>query len=188
MITTQEIHNAKILIIDDELANVMVLKETLKQSGQTSIQSITDPREALVTFQDYQPDLVLLDLNMPHLNGFQVMAQIEEADPDNHVPFMILTAQINQNTRLQALASGAREFLTKPFDILEVSLRIRTMLEMRLLYCQLQDAKKSLEEPSKMAAFELTAIKLKLQSEPSRRKKLEEQLKNLTVNTDNTID
>jgi putative two-component system response regulator len=188
MITAEQIRTAKILIIDDEPANVMVLEETLKQSGQTSIQSITDPRQALETYKIFQPDLVLLDLNMPHLNGFEVLAQIKEADPENNVPIMILTAQIDQGTRLQALDSGVRDFLTKPFDILEVSLRIRTMLEMRLLYRQAQDAKNSLEESNKMAAFELTATKLKLQSEIKRRKKLEEQLKKFSTNTESSDD
>ena len=186
MITAEQIHNAKILIIEDEPANIMVLEETLEQSGQTSIKSITDPREALDTYKKFQPDLVLLDLNMPHLNGFEVMEQIKETDPESNIPIMILTAQIDQSTRLQALASGVRDFLTKPFDILEVSLRIRTMLEMHLLYRQVQEAKNSLEESQKMATFELTATKLKLQNEINRREKLEEQLKNCSTNTENT--
>ncbi len=184
MITTQQIHAAKILIIDDEPANVMVLEETLQQSGQTSIKSISDPREALDTYKKFQPDLVLLDLNMPHLNGFEVMAQIEDVDPENKIPIMILTAQIDQSTRLKALDAGAREFLTKPFDILEISLKIRNILEIRLLHRQMQEDKASLEESNKMATFELTALKLKLQSETNRREKLEEQLKSLSTNTE----
>jgi DNA-binding response OmpR family regulator len=188
MITAEKIRNAKILIIDDEPANIMVLEETLKQSGHTAIKTTTDPREALATFKEYQPDLVLLDLNMPHLNGFQVLELIKQVDPENNVPIMILTAQIDQSTRLQALDSGVREFLTKPFDILEVSLRIRNMLEMRLLFCQIRDSKNSQKESNKMATFELTAVKLKLENETKRREKLEEQLKNLTANTENTSD
>jgi len=188
MITTQQIFNGKILIIDDESANVMVLEETLKQGGHTSIKSITDPRKALETYKNFQPDLVLLDLNMPHLNGFQVMTQIKEADSENNIPIMVLTAQIDQGTRLQALDAGARDFLTKPFDILEVSLRIRNMLEISLLYRQIRDSKRSLEEEHKGAIFDLTATKLKLQNEISRREKLEEQLKGSSMNMERVDD
>jgi putative two-component system response regulator len=175
MIPIEELLKGKILIIDDEAANVMVLEETLKQRGYTSIKSLTDPREALETYNAFKPDLILLDMNMPHLTGFQVMDQIQQADSRN-IPIMILTAQIDQTTRLRALDAGARDFLTKPFDILEVSLRIQNMLEISLLYNQMRNSNSSVNEKYEQAIIDLTATKLKLQNETSRREKLEEQL------------
>jgi cyclic di-GMP phosphodiesterase len=182
MITQQQILNANILIIDDEPANVMVLEETLKQRGYTSLKCITDPREALESYKALEPDLVLLDLNMPHLNGFQVMEQIKEADPKSNVPIMILTAQIDQGTRLRGLDAGARDFLTKPFDILEVSLRIQNMLEISLLYSQSRDFSKSLNGKYENAILELATTKIKLQQEINRRQELEEQLQGSSMN------
>lgn len=182
MITTQKILNAKVLIIDDEPANVMVLEETLKQKGHTSIKSITDPREALETYKTFEPDLVLLDLNMPHFNGFEVMTQIKEADQKANIPVMILTAQIDQTTRLRALDAGARDFLTKPFDILEVSLRIQNMLEISLLCSEIRTSNRSLNGKYERAILDLAATKLKLQREIYRREELEEQLKGSTTN------
>lgn len=183
MITQQQILNANILIIDDEPANVMVLEETLKQRGYTSLKCISDPREALESYKALEPDLVLLDLNMPHLNGFQVMEQIKEADPKSNAPIMILTAQIDQGTRLRGLDAGARDFLTKPFDILEVSLRIQNMLEMSLLHSQSRDFSKSLDEKYERIIVDLAATKIKLQNEIDRNKELEAQLKSCSPNT-----
>ena len=182
MITLQQILKAKILIIDDEPANVMVLEETLKQKGHTSIKCIIDPREALESYKTFHPDLVLLDLNMPHLNGFQIMTQIKEADQEGNTPIMILTAQIDQSTRLRALDAGVRDFLTKPFDILEVSLRIQNMLEISLLCSQIRGFNKSLDRKYERAIVDLAATKLKLQKEISRREELEERLKGSSMN------
>lgn len=182
MIPLQQILEGKILIIDDEPANVMVLEETLKQRGYTSIKSTTDPRKALEAYKALEPDLVLLDLNMPHLNGFQVMAQIKEADPKSNIPFMILTAQIDQGTRLRGLDAGARDFLTKPFDILEVSLRIQNMLEISLLYSQSREISKSLDGRYEQAVLELATTRIKLQNETDRREELEELLKGTSTN------
>ncbi len=177
MIDNEQILEAKILIIDDEPANVMVLEETLKQRGYTSIKSITDPREALESYQTYKPDLVLLDLNMPHLTGFQVMDQIKEADPASKIPIMILTAQVDQATRLRSLDAGARDFLTKPFDVLEVSLRIQNMLEISLFYSRIHSANADLEAKYEQAIIDCATTKGKLQREISHREELEKQLK-----------
>ncbi|GJL77035.1 MAG: hypothetical protein NPINA01_00240 [Nitrospinaceae bacterium] len=181
MITTEQIMNAKILVVDDEPANIMVLEETLKQKGHTSIQTVSDPRNALEYYQSFQPDLVLLDLNMPHFNGFQVMDQIQKANSKGNVPIMILTAQVDQGTRLRALDAGARDFLTKPFDILEVSLRIQNMLEISLLQSQSQNSNSSLHDKYEKTILELAATKLKLQKEINRREELEEQLRNSAI-------
>jgi len=119
---------------------------------------------------------------MPHLNGLQIMPQLKEADPENNIPIMILTANIDQGTRLQVLDAGARGFLTKPFDILEVSLRIQNMLEISLLSRQIRNSKSSLEEAYEIAILDLTATKSKLQQEIYRREKLEERLNGSSMN------
>ena len=177
MITTEQIYNGKVLIIDDEPANIMVLEETLRQGGYTSITSITDPRDALESYKNFNPDLVLLDLNMPHVDGFQVMEQIKEADPKRNIPIMVLTAQIDHATRLRALDSGARDFLTKPFDILEVSLRIQNMMEISLLYSQVCNSNTSLDGKYEQAITDLSTTKSKLEEEINRREELEKQLR-----------
>jgi CheY-like chemotaxis protein len=184
MITHEQIYKGKILVIDDEPANVMVLEQTLKQGGYTSIKSITDPREALESYKNFKPDLVLLDLNMPHLDGFQVMKQIKEVDPKGTIPIMILTAQMDHGARLRALDAGARDFLTKPFDILEVILRIKNMLEISLLYSQAQEHNTSLDENYLMSQAQVFTIKSKLEEEINRRKELEKQLKGSSMDMD----
>jgi DNA-binding response OmpR family regulator len=176
MIPLQEILKGKVLIIDDEPANVMILEETLKQRGFGSIKCVTDSREALESYKSFEPDLVLLDLNMPHFNGFQVIEQLTTVAPKNYVPIMMLTAQIDQGTRLRALDAGARDFLTKPFDILEVSLRIQNMLEVSLIYRQSRETSNTLNEKYEKAVFELAATKLKLQKEINCREELEAKL------------
>lgn len=184
MITLEQIYEGKILIIDDEPANVMVLEQTLMQDGYKSIKSITDPKEALESYKIFQPDLILLDLNMPQIDGFQVMEQIKEADPSNKVSIMVLTAQINQGVRLRALSAGARDFLTKPFDILEVSLRIKNVLEISLLYSQAQKLTPSSDEKYLLAQAKVISVESKLEVEIERRKELEKQLKSSSINMD----
>ncbi len=179
MVTTQQILDAKILIVDDEPVNVKVLEETLQYRGHTSLQSVTDSRKAIKAFESYRPDLVLLDLNMPHLTGFQVMEQLKELQANKYTPIMILTAYIDQSTRLRALEAGARDFLTKPFDILEVSMRIKNMLEISLLYNQMQKHNFNLKEKYEQSTLDLAATRLKLENEISQRMKLEEELKRL---------
>lgn len=184
MITPEQIFEGKILIIDDEPANVMLLEQTLRQGRYTSIKTITDPREALESYKKFNPDLVLLDLNMPHMDGFQVMEQIKETDPKTKASIMILTAQIDHRTRLRALDTGARDFLTKPFDILEVSLRIKIMLEISLFYSQAQRNSTSLDEKYLRSQTELFTIKSKLQKTVIQKNELEKQLKGFSMITD----
>jgi DNA-binding response OmpR family regulator len=173
MITPEQIFEGKILLIDDEPANVMLLEQTLRQGGYSSIKTITDPSEALETYKNFNPDLVLLDLNMPKMNGFQVMEQIKESDPNTKVSIMILTAQIDHGTRLRALDAGARDFLTKPFDILEVLLRIKNMMEISLLYRQAQKHYTSLDKKYMQSQAELFTIKSKLKEMVNQKKELE---------------
>jgi len=133
LITEEQFHRAKILIVDDEPANIRLLEGLLKGKGYACIESVTDPRKVLELYQEFQPDLVLLDLNMPHLKGLQVLEQLNNLDQKYPAPIMILTAQTDIESKLRVLALGARDFLSKPFDLIELSIRIRNLLEVRLL-------------------------------------------------------
>ncbi len=133
------ISKARILIVDDEPSNVRLLERVLELYGVAEVRSITDPRKALTCLFEFEPDLVLLDLNMPHLNGFAVMAQIKEAIPaDSYLPIVILTADVSTETKRRALSEGAHDFLTKPLDNSEVVLRIKNLLENRFLNLEMQ--------------------------------------------------
>jgi putative two-component system response regulator len=130
---------AKILIVDDEQANVRVLERLLAGSGSARVVGTTDPRDALPLFHELQPDLILLDLHMPHLDGLSVLEQLRKAiTEDDFVPVLVLTADVTREAKEQALRSGAKDFLTKPFDFNEVLLRSRNLLETRSLHLLLE--------------------------------------------------
>lgn len=148
MKTVEEfIKNASFLIVDDEPGNVCLLEETLEDEGLENFVSTTDPREALALFEKHRPDIVLLDLMMPHLDGFEVLDRIHEVvAPDEYLPVLILTADISPATRHKALANGARDFLTKPLDPDELVLRCRNLLETRFLHLALRRQTEKLED------------------------------------------
>ena len=117
------ITNARILVVDDQETNVVLLRTLLAQAGYTDVRGITDPRAAVATFWEFAPDLVLLDLLMPHLDGFGVMAQLRPLLPArSFLPILVLTAEITAEVKRRALAEGATDFLSKPLDTLEVLL------------------------------------------------------------------
>ena len=145
-IWNEKLRGGKILILDDEPVNVSVLERLLGRSGYDQVRTTTDPREALRLFRSYEPDLVLLDLHMPHMDGFEVMAELEELIPsDRYVPILVLTGDRAPEIRQKALAAGAKDFLTKPFEPTEVVLRIKNLLETRFLHRQLEMENESLE-------------------------------------------
>ncbi len=131
---------ARILIVDDQEIHTRLLRTILQMEGFTNITMCNDPREAVAVFKRFSPDIVLLDLMMFPIDGFNVMRQIQEnvAD-DDEVPIVFLTADVNPEHRHRALAAGAKDFLSKPFDHDEVVLRIRNLLETRLLYVRLRE-------------------------------------------------
>ena len=158
------IGKAKILIVDDEQANVRLLERILELIGATRVQSTCDSREAMALFLDYRPDLVLLDLHMPNVTGFDIMEQIKALSAaENPVPVLVLTADVTTKTKHRALAAGAKDFLTKPLDQSEVLLRIRNLLENRFLHIQLQNQNILLEEQvrERTAQLEDTLSKLR---------------------------
>lgn len=131
--------SARILIVDDVEANVVFLSSLLDMHGFTNIMTTTDSRTVLSQVAEYEPDLILLDLMMPHLSGFDVMNLLAEQIPSSHyLPILVLTADMTQETKQKALASGAMDFLTKPLDVTEVLQRTQNLLYTRYLYKQQQ--------------------------------------------------
>lgn len=139
--------DAKILIVDDQDFNVAVLENLLEREGYRNLRSTTDSRQVIELYTSFHPDLILLDLMMPHYDGFTIMEQLQAQLPaGEYFPILVLTADITAEAKQRALASGAKDFLTKPLDMMEVALRVRNLLETRLLYRQLQDQNQHLEQ------------------------------------------
>lgn len=144
MISEQEILNASILIVDDQQSNVFLLGEMLREAGYSCIASTTDPAEVWALHHKNHYDLILLDLQMPVMDGFQVMEALKETETDDYLPVLVITAQPDH--KLRALGAGAKDFIAKPFDLVEVKTRIHNMLEVRLLYKKLENYNKVLEQ------------------------------------------
>ncbi|MDO8464920.1 MAG: response regulator [Gallionella sp.] len=155
MISKQEILNASILIVDDQQSNVLLLGEMLRDVGYACVASTTDPYAVCELHKKNCYDLILLDLQMPGMDGFQVMEGLKEIEPDGYLPVLVITAQPAH--KLRALATGAKDFVAKPFDLVEVQTRIHNMLEVRLLYKKLENANKVLEQTVLERTAELRA-------------------------------
>jgi len=137
---------ARILIVDDEPANVRLLERIVRDAGWTDARSTTDSREAAALHADFRPDLVLLDLMMPYLDGVAVMKQLRSTIADGEfLPIVVLTADATGDAKLRALDAGATDFLTKPFDRMEIILRVKNLLQTRRLYLEREQQKRSLE-------------------------------------------
>jgi DNA-binding response OmpR family regulator len=154
----------KILIIDDEPGNVALLEGILSEAGYKQLRSVTDSRMALETCYSFAPDLVLLDLIMPHVDGFAILHALRSAGDEIFLPVIVLTADANEETKRAALRAGATDFLLKPLDHLEVCLRIANLLEMRRLHIQLDTQRAALEEALRERSLELREANLHLQS------------------------
>lgn len=154
MVSTADILNARILIVDDQEANVQLLEQMLRGAGYQRLTSTMDPFAVCDLHRANHYDLILLDLQMPGMDGFQVMEGLKEIDPDGYVPILVVTAQPGH--KLRALASGAKDFVAKPFDLVEVKTRIHNMLEVRLLYKKLQNYSQVLEQTVAERTAELT--------------------------------
>lgn len=153
-----ETHDARVLIVDDQAANVKLLKKLLKRIGYTKVEGITDPRRVLPIFLSNPPDIILLDLNMPGLDGFGVMQELEQwidGSEDTYLPVLVLTADTTREARERSLSMGAKDFLTKPFDQVEVQQRIKNLLETRFLHLELRRQNNLLEEKVRLRTAEL---------------------------------
>jgi two-component system sensor histidine kinase/response regulator len=127
--------NAHILIVDDKVANIELLEDLLEQNGYSNVKSTTDPRQVVGLVASFNPDIILLDLMMPYMSGFEVMEELNKTiSIDTYIPILVLTAEISFESKRRALTGGAKDFLSKPFDLNEVSMRIRNLLETRYLY------------------------------------------------------
>ncbi len=143
MTIEQDIPHARILVVDDQEANVRLLTRLLTEAGYTQVSSTMKPGEVCALHRRQDFDLILLDLQMPEMDGFAVMEALKTNERDAWLPVIVLTAQPGH--KLRALQAGAKDFISKPFDLLEVRTRIHNMLEMRLLYRRLQDHNATLE-------------------------------------------
>ena len=144
MIHTVDILQAKILIVDDQESNVLLLEQLLQAAGYTAVTSTMHPTEVCTLHRKNAYDLILLDLQMPVMDGFQVMEALKTSTIDPYLPVIVLTAQPGH--KLRALQAGAKDFVSKPFDLIEVKTRIHNMLEVRLLYKKLAHFNKVLEQ------------------------------------------
>jgi serine phosphatase RsbU (regulator of sigma subunit) len=171
MISSSDIFNSKVLIVDDQEVNVCVLERMLRGAGHTSIASTMNPREVSELHRRNHYDLILLDLHMPGMDGFQVMEGLKEIETEGYLPVLMITAQPDQ--KLRALQAGAKDFLSKPLDLAEVRARAYNMLEVRLLHMELKKQTKALEQTVWELEASQEVVRLKTLEE---RKKLEQEL------------
>jgi PAS domain S-box-containing protein len=144
MLEAIEILNATILIVDDQEANVMLLEQMLRNEGYRHITTTQDPRAVCRLHEEQRFDLILLDLQMPEMDGFEVMEALKGIEQGSYVPVLVITAQPAH--KLRALKAGAKDFVSKPFDFVEVQTRIRNLLEVRLLHRRLNEQNRLLEQ------------------------------------------
>jgi PAS domain S-box-containing protein len=144
MLEATEIRNASILIVDDQEANVLLLEQMLQNAGYRNITTTQRPKEVVALYQAKRFDLVLLDLQMPEMDGFEVIDELKKIEHGGYLPVLVITAQPAH--KLRALQAGAKDFVSKPFDFVEVQTRIYNMLEVRLLYRKLDEYNQVLEQ------------------------------------------
>lgn len=159
---TRTFKNARILIVDDEPANVEVLRRMLQRAGFNRLESTNEPREAAALYIKLRPDLILLDLHMPEMDGLEVMDQLNQIAEASFLPILMLTGDMTPEARREALSRGAKDFVNKPFNTDEVLLRIRTLLETRFLYLQIQTQNQMLEAKVRERTRELEAAQIEI--------------------------
>jgi len=175
MVNLSDILNASILIVDDQEANVRLLEQMLRGSGYARITSTMDPHAVCALHRDNRYDLILLDLQMPGMDGFQVMEGLKAIETDSYLPVLVITAQPGH--KLRALETGAKDFISKPFDLAEVKTRIHNMLEVRLLYKKIENDNKVLDQVVQERTGELVRANEQLSQEIEERKGREESLR-----------
>ena len=162
MIGEREILDAGILIVDDQQANVSLLEQLLREAGYAAVASTMNPHEVWALHRKNRYDLILLDLQMPGMDGFQVIEALKTNDADAYLPVLVITAQPGH--KLRALQAGVRDFISKPFELVEVKTRVRNMLEVRLLYKELENYNAALERAVEERTAELRASEARYRS------------------------
>jgi putative two-component system response regulator len=157
-----DVSRARILVVDDEEGHVLLLRRLLRSAGYGSVCTTTDPTEAAELYRVFHPDLVLLDLFMQPLDGFQVLEQLKAVESDSYANVVMITAQGDQQAMVRALEAGARDFLRKPYDRVEALTRIRNALEVRLLNNLIRDQNRRLEETVRERTRELRETRLEV--------------------------
>jgi putative two-component system response regulator len=143
----EDLCDSRLLLVDDEIGGIRVLERILRKAGFDNCRSTTDARQVPPLFSSFRPDLVLLDLHMPHMDGFSVISQlVSRVDEREYLPILVISGDITPQAKQRALSLGAKDFLGKPFDELEVLLRMRNLLNTRFLHLRLQDQNRLLEE------------------------------------------
>jgi serine phosphatase RsbU (regulator of sigma subunit) len=171
MVSSADILNARILVVDDQEANVCLIEGMLRVAGYTAVHSTTDPREVSELYRRNHYGLILLDLQMPGMDGFEVMEGLKEIEGDGYLPVLVITAQPGH--KLRALEAGAKDFVSKPFDLAELRARVHNILEVRLLHLDMKKCNQVLEETVRELEESREVIRLKTLEE---RKKSEQEL------------
>jgi len=154
--------HARVLVVDDQPPNTLLLRKLLEAEGYRQVVTVNDPTEVLPLQRQSPFDVILLDIRMPKLDGFGVMRLLQEDAGEDYVPIIVLTAQTDEDTRLRALAEGAKDFVTKPFNRTEVLNRIRNMLEVRLLHRRVREQNELLEQRVRERTLELQETRLEI--------------------------
>ncbi len=162
ILSADDILNARILIVDDQEANVQLIGQLLEEAGYTRVTSTMNSQDVCALHRKNNYDLILLDLQMPGMDGFQVMAGLKTDVADSYLPVIVLTAQPGH--KLRALQAGAKDFISKPLDLVEVRTRIHNMLEVRLLYRKLEGYNKDLERTVQERTAELRESEARFRS------------------------
>src|SRR6185295_20270575 len=159
MISSLDILQAKILVVDDKEANVRLIEGMLRVAGYTCVHSTTDPTQVCELHRDHRYGLILLDLQMPGMDGFQVMEGLKAIEAEGYLPVLVITAQPDH--KLRALEAGAKDFVSKPFELAELRARVRNILEVRLQHLRAQEHGRVLEETVRELEASREVIRLK---------------------------
>jgi len=157
VVTPKDVFRSRILVVDDHPGNVMLLRGLLAQDGYEHVRDLSDPREVVSVVGAWNPDLILLDLHMPHVDGHTLLAELRMQRWISFLPILVLTADTTVEAKRRALDAGASDFLVKPFDLIEVTLRVRNLLFARKLHLQLLEEQSLLERRVAERTEELAA-------------------------------
>ncbi|AFV00058.1 HD domain-containing phosphohydrolase [Simiduia agarivorans] len=157
-----KVHQGKVLIVDDNAVNIVIVEKILRQDGFNNIYSTTDAKSVRDLYREHDFDAILLDVHMPEMNGFDVMAELQADNPDDYLPILMLTADHTPETRHLSLSSGAKDFISKPFERVEVLFRVRNIVEVRMLHKEVLNANEVLEDKVRERTQQLYEAQIKL--------------------------